>query len=832
MSTPLHIPFRKSAPLTPPLSTAITSYISSKYDQHPDMFKADLATIDKMRSDAVNVRDAHGSELMKLGAYAAVLSAASGKFPVDIGADFTWYPALGYNTQRPLTQNNLQFERANIIYNLASLYSQLAVSVSRSTSEGLRQACNYFSCAAGTFSHLRTEIIPKMRSLPPEDMDVMTLEALENLMLAQAQECFWQKAVMDGMKDSLISKLAAKVNDFYAEARDIAKQSDTVSTEWIHHMTAKHHHFAAAAQYRAACDALEKSKYGEEVARLQDALKCVNEGLREESYVSKVVTADLKGLKQKIADTLRRAEKDNDLIYLAPVPSKAELAVLQRASMVKPIVPKEITEASAKLVAGGEYGPPLFQNLVPFAVHMAGSIYVERRDRAVNNIIEELETLTVQLRETLQSLNLPGSLEALEKPLGLPPGLMAHVQEVRQAGGVEGLLRAYDDVTKIKSNDKAVYEECVEILRLEEEEDQKMRQRHGTDRWLRKPSKEVESNPIKQIEEYGSIIQSADNSDRLIMEKIRMFEAPLRLMQGSDSGLRDFVPNSSRPKMNVQVDKTATKLRQLLDETSRFESARRRLIEQIRERGRADDITQALLTEAGKIELEQPMKPIEAADFETLFAERLRAYDEYQSIKANEQQKQDSLATKIKDANTAFVSSRKVDDSLKEREQALQTLETAYAKHQEVIGNLDSGRKFYNDLAKLLARLQQEAKGFVYARKYEAEQMEMDITSAMSNLRISSTPAAAPIAQYQQQPPPQPPVPQPVQPQAQAAPSRYSTRSQAPTRQSETATPLPAPQAQRPLNVPSVPTIQGGGVWTPDQGIRFGPPAGGAGRGR
>ncbi|EPS42312.1 hypothetical protein H072_3698 [Dactylellina haptotyla CBS 200.50] len=823
MSTPLHIPFRKSAPLSPPLSTAITSYISSKYDQHPDMFKTDLASIDRLRSDAVNVREPHTSGLARLGAYAAVLFAAAGKFPVDVGADFTWYPALGYNTQRPITQNNLQFERANIIYNLAALYSQLAISVSRNTSDGLKLACNYFSAAAGTLSHLRLEIIPKMRSLPPEDMDVMTLEALENLMLAQAQECFWQKAAMDGMKDALIAKLAAQVNDFYAEARDIATQSDAVSAEWIHHMTAKHHHFAAAAQYRAACDALEKSKYGEEVARLQDALKCVNEGLKEARYISKVVISDLQGLKEKIQDTLKRAEKDNDMIYLDPVPAKAELAVLGRRSMVKAMLPKEISEAQAKLVVGGEYGPPLFQNLVPFAVHIAGSIYVERRDRAVNNIIDELETLTVQLRETLSSLNLPGSLEALEKPLGLPPGLMTHVEQVRQAGGVEGLLRAYDDVNKIKASDKAVYEECVEILRAEEQEDQKMRQRHGTDRWLRKPSKEAEGNPIQQIEEYGSIIQSADNSDRLIMEKIRMFEAPLRLMQGSDSGLKEFVPNSTRPKMNMQVDKSVTRLRQLLDETSRLESARKRLTEQIREKGKADDITQALLAEVGKIEQDQPLKPIDAADFETLFADRLRTYDQYQSIQTEEQNKQDALLEKVKEANTAFLASRKVDDSLKERETALQTLETAYTKHQEVIGNLESGRKFYNDLAKLLARLQQEAKSFAYARKYDAEQMEVDITSAMSNLRLSSTAAAAPVAHYaqhrQQQPPPQQPV--------HSTPGRYSTRSQA-TRQSETATPLPAPQAQRPLPVPSVPTVQGG-VWTPDQGIRFGP-SGSSGR--
>lgn len=48
------------------------------------MFKADLATIDKMRADAVNVREPHVSGLVRLGAYAAVLFAASGKFPVDV----------------------------------------------------------------------------------------------------------------------------------------------------------------------------------------------------------------------------------------------------------------------------------------------------------------------------------------------------------------------------------------------------------------------------------------------------------------------------------------------------------------------------------------------------------------------------------------------------------------------------------------------------------------------------------------------------------------------------------------------------------------------------
>jgi programmed cell death 6-interacting protein len=166
-------------------------------------------------------------------------------------------------------------------------------------------------------SHINAVIIPEMRSTPPDDMDSSTLESLQQLLLAQAQECFWQKAAMDAYKDAFIAKLAAKVSDLYASAGDWGVRSDAISSEWIHHMTAKHHHFAAAAQYRQACDCLEKRKYGEEVARLRDSIACVHEGLKEARYLNnKVVLGDLNGLKSKVMEDLKRAEKDNDLIYL------------------------------------------------------------------------------------------------------------------------------------------------------------------------------------------------------------------------------------------------------------------------------------------------------------------------------------------------------------------------------------------------------------------------------------------------------------------------------------------------------------------------------------
>jgi programmed cell death 6-interacting protein len=111
--------------------------------------------------------------------------------------------------------------------------------------------------------------------------------------------------------------LAAKVSDYYSLAGDWGMKSDAISSEWLHHMTAKHHHFASAAQYRAACDCLEKRRYGEEVARLRDSLICVNDGLLEARYINKIVLADLQGLKARVQENLKRAEKDNDIIYLS-----------------------------------------------------------------------------------------------------------------------------------------------------------------------------------------------------------------------------------------------------------------------------------------------------------------------------------------------------------------------------------------------------------------------------------------------------------------------------------------------------------------------------------
>jgi programmed cell death 6-interacting protein len=662
-------------------------------------------------------------------------------------------------------------------------------------------------------------------------MDDSTLESLEYLMLAQAQECFWQKAVMDGYKDASIAKLAAKVSDFYGAAGDWGVKSEAISSEWIHHTTAKHHHFAAAAQYRQACDCLEKRKYGEEVARLRDSIACVNEALKEARYLNKVVLGDLNGLKNKVTEDLKRAEKDNDLIYLSrfchirmgifanildPVPPKSELKTLERANMAVAKVPKEIAEPSTFIGDHKEFGPPLFTKLVPFAVHVAASIYEERRDRLVNtNIIDELEILTTKIHDTLRSLNLPGSLQALEKPLGLPPSLTSHAEEIRQADALTRLQRSFSDTAKLKSSDEAIFAEGRDFLQSEASENERLLMKYGTDRWTRAPSQAAAEKLYAQVGEIDGYLKSAANSDSLVQSKLRECEDMLRILSSSDRDIGNFVPSSRRVDIPPKLEAEVSRLRNSLNEVSRLESRRRRKIEALREKAKKDDINSSILAEAARLEREYPSQTVVPAHFEDFFEQRLSKYDTDLSTLKSEAEEQENLIRSLKSANASFVAARKGDSGSKEREQALQKLENAYFKYKEIVSNLEVGRKFYNDLARIVGRFRDGAKGFVYERREESLRLEQELS-------------LPPLGQLNLHPQPAP------------IPRSYNTRSSS-SNVSHHSNPHPAPQSypppeqreEMPAPIPTrtTPAPIAPSVWAPEMGIKFGGP-GGQGQGQ
>lgn len=204
---------------------------------------------------------------------------------------------------------------------------------------------------------------------------------------------------------------------------------------------------------------------------------------------------------------------------------------------------------------------------------------------------------------------------------------------------------------------------------------------------------------------------------------------------------------------------------------------------------------QVILAETARLERDFPMQKIEPAQFENLFEERLERYEEDQKSIAKEKEEQDQISSQLRQTNTAFSNARKGDTSTREREQALQRLENAYVKYKEIISNLNTGRKFYNDLAKIVNRFRDECKNFAYERRVEARQLESDLSNAMSALNLSQTTSLQ------------------DQKQRESLRSHYSAKAPA-------SEPLAAPTPTRAAVQPPTAPVQG--MWNPEMGIKFG----------
>ncbi|KAK9466795.1 BRO1-like domain-containing protein [Lipomyces arxii] len=724
MSNILAISLRKTDELS--LKAPIESYIERSYDQHPAMFKADITQLDQIRH-AVVVCELRQSSVEHLLRYFAQLTFMAVKFPSDIKVGFTWYGTLSYATV-PVTRSDLQFERANVLYNLGALHSALGLEQNRANADGLKRAALHFQIAAGCFAYLKANVLVELHDTPPDDLSAATMDVLVRLMLAQAQECFWQKAVLDVLKNSTIARLANQVSEYYAQASEAALRAPAIRSEWLYHLSCKKHHFEAAAQYRASADCLAGHKYGQELARLQAALDACVLALADAKHVAKPVKDDLLGLQTRLKSDFARAEKDNDMIYLAHVPALSELAPLKSASTVSPVVPVEVEHAMD--ASHDKYAPPLFSKLVPFAAHIAASIYVDRRDTIVNNmIIAPLDGLTVQLHDFLTRLGLPGSLQALERPVGLPPSVVDQIEQVRASGGYNAMQASVADVRELAGIGQAVYDAVVDLLDTERREDDDMRARVGTDRWRRLPSAEAAAQLYERLRALGGVIRQAGESDEIVRAKFREYDSTFRLLSADVSEIERQLPaadvsTSTGPDHDMLETRTA-ELSEKMSDVSKVEYRRRKLVEDVKELARTDDVTELVLQETARLERADPFGKIEPTQFEKLFTDRLRKYDDAKQAVEREHDEQTTLMTEVELASNDFQAAlARTRTGPTAREQALQGLQDGYFKYQQLMANLDEGRKFYNELMGPLTKLQDECTDFVYSRRVEAHDQQ------------------------------------------------------------------------------------------------------------
>ncbi|KAJ2838594.1 pH-response regulator protein palA/rim20 [Coemansia erecta] len=741
---------------------ALAEYIASSYAEPPEVYRDDLRVLDELREAATAALDGNPNVLKRNIRYYGQLAFILSKFPADVGISFTWYNSFTSDTE--VSCQDLYFERASVLFNIGAAYSQLGCREGHSDMDSLNRAFNYFQQAAGTFGYLQRKIVGECRTQLTTDMSAYMLTALENLMLCQAQECVWHRSALSRMKDANIARIATHVAELYEQAMQSASQGSlagTIPNGWVDHLKVKGLYFRAEAQQRKSMSCLASSQYGEEVARLQAAQEYCNQISELVSYDqrwSKLLRAAVlemvKSQAELVGSNRTRAEHDNDVIYLDPVPAISSLPDISPYKLAESKTP-EIIENPGKFLGGEELGPPLFKGLVPFVIHQAASLYEDRKDQLVSkDLITALDELTADCESVLNSLNMPHALEAIKKPIGLPPNILVGADEIRSDGGYIGIKRLLDSAIVSNTRANELLDAAEKALYDEAQEDQRVQQRvpKGGRQAKRIESAELTNKFRAEIAKYRDVINRARESDATIKAQVDMWSQFFSLLGSPRDEIERQVPSTTaNPITDPHHSQIVGRLQQYMDEITLMKRERAKSTEKLKRVANEDDITPALNEEMQRLAAlsATPILQFELHQFEDLFAQKLDKYMTWRKYIDEEREAQLELLDSIREANQAFLVARSNHPLLQQREKALSNLETAVKRYREASFNLHDGARFYVSLESELQKLKDGCLDFAMARHLDALE-QLGLSHGETPTDLAQAPEQASNAAMQQ----------------------------------------------------------------------------------
>ncbi|XP_008545524.1 programmed cell death 6-interacting protein [Microplitis demolitor] len=698
-----------------PLTNVIKSTYNSATNQK-DYTEA-ISEFSKLRSNALwRAFEKYESSLEVIYNYYDQLCALEGKIPAhELQIPFKWKDAFDrtiFGGKLSLTISTLTYEKLCVLFNIAALQSSVAASQSLESDEGLKLAAKLFQQAAGIFNYLKGNVMLAIQQEPTPDMSPDTLGALSALMIAEAQEIFVHKAIHDTMKDGVIAKLASQAEEYYAEALKLFQKEIFRSfwdKEWVPLITGKQSGYRAMAELYQAGVCRSKSAIGEEICRLEYAVDLFKAAQQRSNK-----PALFQEYANKAQRRLTEVKKDNDFIYHERIPDIKSLEPIGKANVAKLLTMSQPLNPNFK---------DLFEDLMPVAVHHALSSYEIRRNELVNTEISKLREMTQVLNTVLASLNLPAAIEDTSGT-EVPQSLLDKASYVRQAGGIQALETAMNELPDLLQRNRDILDEAEKMLREERESDDQLKEQFK-ERWARIPSAKLTEQLTMNAQKYRTIIDNAISADKTVREKFETHREGMETLSLDESQLASAIPSGSA----VQESGVVAQLRKLMEDVETLK-AERDVIESELKAPTADMKSTFLSALAKDGAIDEPNLSVEHIG---------KVYGPLTSQVRDSSARQEKLIAEIQSNHAAFT--REQSGSGSSREAELRKLAAAYDAFKELKNNLQEGAKFYNDLTQLLVVFQNKISDFCFARKTEKEELLKDLTTNLSHTGPAATPA-------------------------------------------------------------------------------------------
>ncbi len=616
-----------------------------------------------------------------------------------------------------VASHDVGYEQASLLMNAALLNAKLGTMEGRGSSDKLRKACNYFLISAGIVQHIIERYSRKLVLPSGSDMTEPVLQALSQLLLAQAQECFVLKGTLDKtIRDPMLAKLSTSASAMYTLAGELASREKAIfNASWIVHCQTKAQYFLALANTKKAAEMIASDAYGKELCRLEMALQFAREakslldqyGKVKESgkVVPPELIADITSIMAHVSKNLERAKKDNDIIYHDQIPSRDAIGDIGVAVVANPIPFKPVEEQLEHV------GAPIFDALPSYTLQKTLFGFFKQRDEAVSEIHRLSEEQRFRVDEALARMNLPAALEAREEPQGLPAPLLQKCSEVKSQGGSESLHSARATVQMLRDDCLERLGAVESTIKEEEEEDAEMREKHGS-KWVRQASASLTQNLRERIESFRKTLNVANESDKLVITRLEENIAAVENLSKTPEELATSIPDTSKVSVNHAAK---AELHSCLAEAEVIKD-RLKLVPQS-----ASEISAQLDTSfMGEESLSNEDKAVRAEA-------ELAKFDAFKEQIAKLGNDITTLIERLQIAFTSFSDRTVQQAALVARTEAIHALESAYTAFTTLTGNFNEGIQFYSKCAESIQTIEEEVMNYRECRRFEFDDLMASI---------------------------------------------------------------------------------------------------------
>ena len=732
----LPIPLKNSAAVN--LVNPLRVYVSNEYDQaQAAAVEGDLKALERLRGMALQARAATEASVATLQSYYVQVERLQGIFPIhpdQIRVAFTWHDA--FRPAKKSSEIDLNFERAGLLFNMGAVKSHIAASADRTSPEGVKLASREFQFAAGLFKNLREHVVPQLNCSLPSELTQEGLLMVENIMLAQAQACFFEKAVVDhrsagtSMKASVIARLAAGAAELYNAAlkygESPAMEAAGLDKSWPITLRFQQDFYTAAAQYyqsEAVKEAAlaQGSGYGEEVTRLRLAQKLI-EGVLETAARQRMgpaIVGKAELLRAKIVKNRTVAEKDNSTIYLETVPAEVSLKPVGKACMVKVIEP-DVPAAAPQ--------PALFATLLPKAIKEALITFQKQATALAATTEQDGREASKDVRQQLANVGLPGSLQAHESPAGLPEATWKKIQALREKQSmVPDLQNQAEELEKAAGQVAETFLKIEQTLKEEEAREAAFRTKYG-EAWDKygAPSAQLMADTWKEVSHYQTLFGTAQKSDEYLSTRLHSPELDsLATLLGS-----------SRKDLDGRLAKPEGAGAAVAVDTKALSNAMMQLAKLLDDR---DALLQRVKAEPDVAAEKLKGKLLAGEVVDQAAPEALGSLETLQGELATSVQHQSALLQDILRENERFLTGRKADPALLERDTLIQQLENGVLTCHELHAQLTEGREFYASVSKRIQQLLLLAEDQVYTQDIQRRDFEVELGQSAHRKQQEST---------------------------------------------------------------------------------------------